>query len=438
MWYEILYQVLSIINYVVLAIIFIPLLIQILFVLFSWVKKKTYPKSDKKARIAYLIPACNEESVIYDTVKSALENQKYPKELFDVFVVANNCKDNTAKLAKEAGAIVLVHNDPDPAHHMALYPLKYGVDHILSLHKYDMIIHLDADNHMNDEFSSLMNDAYQSGVEFARPYEGALNSTQNFYTKACTLFYTFDSRYGSRVRERLNLAAHVNGSGAMMSTKMLEKCGGYDSKTISDDAEFNFNRMLEGYKGHYVEDAIVYEDMPSSFKDTLNRNKRIFNGGVKLLKTKLLQMLLKFFTTGRLSYIEMFTSYIFIFLSFVVATWIPLYYIYDFTFVSLCAYEIIPTTLYTSAHYMSILWTTLWAIVGVLGALFIFFGILQGVVLVLINYKKMGAKSRKELLPAAFLFPAFLFVYVITLCMGAFSKKPGWDKIARNPKNETK
>ena len=133
MWYEILYQVLSIINYVVLAIIFIPLLIQILFVLFSWVKKKTYPKSDKKARIAYLIPACNEESVIYDTVKSALENQKYPKELFDVFVVADNCKDNTAKLAKEAGAIVLVHNDPDPAHHMALYPLKYGVDHPYSI-----------------------------------------------------------------------------------------------------------------------------------------------------------------------------------------------------------------------------------------------------------------------------------------------------------------
>ena len=431
MWYEILYRVLSIINYVVLIVIAVPLLIQILFVLFAWVKKKTYPKSEQKAKIAYLIPAYNEENVIYDTVKDALENQDYPKELFDVYVVADNCTDDTARLAEEAGAKVLIHNDPDPAHHMALYPLKYGVDYLLKTGQYDMIIHLDADNHMNKEFSSLMNDAYQSGVDFARPYEGALNATQNFYTKACTLFYTFDSRYGSRVRERLNIAAHVNGSGAMMSTRMLEACGGYDPVSISDDAEFNFNRMLEGYKGHYVEDAIVYEDMPSSFKDTLNRNKRIYNGGVKLLKTKLLKMLAKFFTTGRISYVEMFMSYIFIFLTFILCTWIPLFYIYNFTFLSLAAYEQIPLTMMDASYYYTLLWNTIYIGAGILLALFIFFGILQGLVLVLVDYKKMGAQSRKEMLSAAFLFPCFLFIYVVTLCVGAFSK-PGWNKIKRN------
>lgn len=433
MWHEILFRILSIINYVVLIIIGIPLLIQILFVLFSWVKKKTYPKSDKKARIAFLIPAHNEEDVIYDAVKDALDNQDYPKDLYDVFVVADNCTDQTAELARKAGAIVLIHNDPDPAHHRACYPLKYGVDHILASEKYDLVVHLDADNHMNKEFSSLMNDAYQSGVDFARPYEGSLNATQNFFTKACTLFYTFDSRYGSRVRERLNLAAHINGAGATMSTRMLKACGGYDSVGISDDAEFNFNRMLEGYKGRYVEDAVVYEDMPSSFKDTLNRNKRIFNGGMKLLKTKILQMLGKFFTTGSLSYLEVFTSYIFIFLSFVVSTWIPLYYIYHFTYTALCAYNVIEVTMQTTAYYQSMLWTTLWVIVGVLVALFLFFGIIQGVVLVMVDYKKMGAKSRRELLPAAFMFPGFLFIYVITLCVGAFSK-PGWNKVKRNVK----
>ncbi len=434
MWYEYLYQVLSIINYVVLFIIGVPLLVQILYVLFAWVKKKKFPKSDKLARIAFIIPAYNEESVIYDTVKDALDNQDYPKELFDVYVVADNCTDNTAKLAEQAGAKVMIHNDPDPAHHMALYPLKYGIDKLLEMDKYDLIVHLDADNHMNKEFSRLMNDAYQSGVDFARPYEGALNATQNFYTKACTLFYTFDSRYGSRVRERLNIAAHINGSGATMSTKMLKACGGYDSKTISDDAEFNFNRMLEGYKGHYVEDAIVYEDMPSSFKDTLNRNKRIYNGGVKLLKTKLLTMLGKFFTTGRISYIEMFMSYIFIFLTFILCTWIPLYYIFDFTFVSLAAYGHIEISLMDVSYYQSVLWNTIYIMAGILLSLFLFFGIIQGLVLVLIDYKKMGAKSPKELISAALLFPCFLFVYVVTLCMGAFSK-PGWNKIKRNAKN---
>lgn len=438
MWHEILFRVFSIINYVILIIIAIPLVVQILYVLFARVKKKTFPKSEKKARVAFIIPAFNEASVIYDTVKEALEKQDYPKELYDVYVVANNCTDNTADLARKAGAKVLILDDPDPTHRMALYPLKFGINHILETKKYDLVIHLDADNHLNPEFLSLMNDAYQSGVDFARPYEGSLNATQNFFTKACTLFYSFDSRYGSRVRERLNIAAHINGAGATMSTRMLEKCGGYDCQTISDDAEFNFNRMLDGYKGHYVEDAVVYEDAPSTFKDTVNRNKRIFNGGIKLLKTKILQMLGKFFKTGRISYIEMFMSYIFIFLTVVLCTWFPIYYIYHFVYLALCANGTIATTMFTATYYNSVLWNTIYAGGGILLALFLFFGVLQGIILVLSDYKKMGAKSPKEMISGALLFPAFLVVYVVTLCAGAFSKKPGWDKIKRNVQNESK
>lgn len=433
MWYEILFRVLSIINYVVLIIIAIPVLLQLFYVLFSFVKKKTYPKSDVKGRIAYLIPAHNERDVIYDTVKSILEKQRYPRELIDVYVVADNCTDDTALLAERAGAVVLVHNDPDPAHHMALYPLKYGIELLINQteKQYDMIVHLDADNHINDEFSSLMNDAFQSGVDFARPYEGALNATQNFYTKACTLFYAFDSRFGSRVRERLHIAAHVNGSGAMMSVRMLKACGGYDCVSISDDAEFNFNRMLEGYKGHFVEDAVVYEDMPSSFKDTLNRNKRIGSGGMKLLKTRLLKMVGKFFTTGNFSYLEMFLTYIFNFLTILLGVWIPLYYVYHFTFLGFAAYGGMELTMHTVAYYRAQLWNTLIIGGGICVGLFIVFGYLQALFLVLSDYRKLGAEKRHELLSAVFLFPLFLLLYAITLCIGAMSK-PSWGKVKRN------
>ena len=294
MWYEIVFRTLSIINYVVLILIALPVLIQVLYILLFFLPKKKYPVSEKKGRIAYLIPAHNEADVIGGTVKAILEEQKYPREKFDVFVVAHNCTDDTAKRARDAGAIVLELNDPDPAHRMALYPLKHGVSHILSLTEdpYDVVIHLDADNHINEEFSSLMNDAFQSGVDFARPYEGSLNGTQNFYTKASGMLYSFDSRFGSRVRERLHLAAHVNGSGAMMSVRMLQKTGGYDCETASDDAEFNLKRMYDGYKGHFVEDAVVYEDMPSSYQDTLARNRRMGSGVMDLFKKNTGRMLL--------------------------------------------------------------------------------------------------------------------------------------------------
>lgn len=435
MWYEILYRVLSIINYVVLIVIAIPLLWQIFYVLMFFVRKKTWKRSEVKGRIAYLIPAHNESDVIYDTVRSIIEKQNYPGELFDIYVVADNCTDDTAALAEKAGAKVLIHNDPDPSHHMALYPLKYGVDYLINLteNPYDMVVHLDADNHINEDFSLFMNDAYQSGVDLARPYEGAINASQNFFTKACTIFYMFDSRYGSRMRERLHLAAHVNGSGAMMSVRMLKATGGYDSVTISDDTEYWFNRLEQGYKGHFVEDAVVYEDMPSSLKDTYNRNKRIGAGGAKLIKSRVFKMFGKFFTTGNFSYLEVFNTYIFLFLSVVLCTWLPLFYIYNFLFLGFAAYGYLPLTLFEASHYYHIFWNTIIIGASILVGLFVLFGWLQALFLVLTDYKKIGAKNRRELISVVLLFPAFLILYSVTICIGTMSK-PTWGKVSRNAK----
>lgn len=437
MWHEYLYRVLSIMNYVVLIAIGIPLVIQIAYILFFFVKKKTFPKTDKKGRIAYLIPAHNEEDVVAGSITALLEKQNYPKELYDVFLVAHNCTDHTAEYAEKAGAKVLILNDPDPNHRKALYPLRYGIDEIISgkYGDYDMVIHVDADNHFNDDFSERMNEAFQSGVDLARPYEGASNGVQNFFTKACAMFYVMESRYGSRVRERLNLGAHVNGSGAMMSVKMLKATGGYDCQGISDDTEYYFNRLLDGYKGHYVEDAIVYEDMPSSFKDTYNRNKRIGSGNNFLFRTKLPKLLKRFFKTGELSCLEVFMTYVLLVLTVPLSIWLPIYYVYHFVYLGCAAYGVFELSLFDTSFYMTHLWTNIWVILGVVLGLFFIFGYLQAFVLAMTEYKKLGAKSRKEYLPVVPLFPFFLLLYSVTICIGMISKPKKWDAVKRNVQN---
>lgn len=435
MWYEYLYRVLSIINYVVLIVIAIPIVMQVLYILLGFLPKKRFPKSEKKGRIAYLIPAHNEAGVIYGTVKAALENQNYPKELYDVYVVAHNCTDDTAELARKAGAKVLVLNDPDPAHRMALYPLKHGVREIISLEgeaAYDMIVHLDADNRINAEFSSLMNDAYQAGVDFARPYEGALNGMQNFYTKASAMLYAFDSRFGSRVRERLHLAAHVNGSGAMMSVRMLKETGGYDCETMCDDAEFNMKRMFDGHKGHFVEDAVVYEDMPSSWRDTLNRNKRMGSGATNLFKANAGNLWKHFFRTGDFSFLEVYFLFSLSLLNVLLGVWLPIYYIYHFVFLGFAGYGGMELALFPVEFYRLSLWNTLFAAAGIAVGLFILFGYIQGLILALTDYKKLGAKNRRALTGTVLGFPAFLVLYGITLMAGTCSKPKGWGTAARN------
>ena len=80
---------------------------------------------------------------------------------------------------------------------------------------------------------------------------------------------------------------------------------------------------------------------------------------------------------------------------------------------------------------MNLFYTTIIVIVVVLVFLFLFCGWLQGFLLILLDYKKMGAKNRRELFDGALMFPFFSVVYIVTICFGMLSK-PKWNKVKRN------
>lgn len=422
-WHELLYEILTTINNCILCIIGIPFILQLFYMCLFWVKKVTYPKSNIKHKCAILIAARNEESVIYNTVKDLYEKQNYPRDKFDIYVVAHNCTDKTAEEAEKAGAKVFALNDPDKSHHIVCYALKYGVKAILeSGIDYDFIIRFDADNHANSDFISLMNDAFSSGVELARPYESALNITQSGFTKACGLYYIFDSRFSSRVRERLHIDAHCQGPGLMFSMNIAKKFG-FDCETICEDTEFNFNRILNNYRAHYIEDAVVYEDLPSTFKDTYARNIRLGSGNIILLKRYTLKFLWKFITTFRFSFLEQILTFLFIPICPILCIWLPLYYIYSVIYLGIVG-------------RMDELFTMLIVIGLVLLVLFLFMGILQSSLLVILDYKKMGAKRRRDLVSGILLYAVFTIIYCITITIGVFSK-PKRIPVKRNSKKES-
>lgn len=439
MWHEQLYQVLNTINNVILYLIGIPFGLQLIYMLCFWVKKTTWPVSPKKAKVAIIIPAHNEEDVIYDTIKHLFDHQTYSRNLYDVYVICHNCTDKTAELATKAGATAVPFNTGEKKTFVADV-MNFGFDYLLKNDKdYEFYIRLDADNFVNDEFISLMNDAFQSGVEYARGYESAKNMTQNLYTKACGLYYVFDSRFGSRVRERWGLSAHINGCGSMMSKRIIQENGGFNCHTISEDTEFTVNMMLKGVKGHFVEDAVIYEDLPSTLKDTYHRNKRIGSGSRILLFGKLGKMFFKFFPTLNFSYLEFFLTFFFNIICVLLCTWLPLFYIYNVVYLAFCGYGMIAVSMFSAAYYHTLFVNTLIIIGSVLLVLFIFCGWFQGILLVNLDYKKMGADKPSQLIDGAFMYPFFSVIYIVTLTLGMVSK-PKWAKINRNAdftKNKT-
>ncbi|MFA7111335.1 MAG: glycosyltransferase family 2 protein [Bacilli bacterium] len=424
-WYDWIHEIMFQTNSVLLSLIGLAFFWQFLFMIFFFLKKKIFPKSKKKNRIAILIPARNEESVIRQTILDLKNKQKYPKNKFDIYVVADNCTDNTAEVATLAGANVFIHKDNDPKHHKKAYALQYGFRKMLELGlEYDFVIMFDADNKANEDYLSLMNDAFNSGVKIARPCENSLNLDQNVWSKISGLYYLRDSRFACRVRERLHLNPMLTGAGMMVSYDIITKINGWDCMSESEDAEFTVKRIMDGYRVHYVEDAQVFEDQPSSLKDTFVRNERMGHGLHKLFWTGGFKMFFKFFISFKISYIDLFLQLFFIPMAVLCCTWIPIYYVFDFFY---CLF------LRPTAENLLFLQNE-WIVIGyaLLFAFYIAF-VFQGTFILITQRKNVRIKNTKSMIPAIFMFPFFMIIYCLAIFLGVV-KKPKWKQVKRNTK----
>ena len=439
---DIFWKTLEIINWVVIGISSLCFAFQLVMILFFWMKEKHFKPSEEYHRCAVVICARNEKDVIEDAVKDLLENQNYPKDRFDVYVVADNCTDNTAELAEKAGARVLVHNDPDPAHHRASYAIQYGFAKIIeSGEKYDFFIKFDADNHGCRDYIREMNNAFSSGVKIARPYEASTNGTQNTWTAVSATYYIRDSRIACNFRENLHLDSMLTGAGMMVATSIIERLPGYwDALSTSDDSEFTLKRLLEKERVHYVADAIVYEDQPSTMKDTWNRLTRMAHGLHEVFWTKGWKLLGTFFTTGRWSHVDLFVQLLMVPFTILAFFWFVPYYV----FYALChlinwvgtpwmsGISGLDGVLITPAVSQSAFINLLVMAAVVIGSFLVIYP-LQTFLAMAMSKKKLGWESYKGYKRSVFLSPLFMVFYGLATAVGIITK-PKWKQVKRNAK----
>jgi cellulose synthase/poly-beta-1,6-N-acetylglucosamine synthase-like glycosyltransferase len=322
-----LYIVLYWINALVIIFVTISFLPQGLFYLFFFIRRRHWKPAKKEHEIAILIAAHNESSVIGTTVHFLMNDLDYPREKYKVYVCAHNCTDDTAKKAREAGAIVYELNDPDPRHDKPAYPLIYGFQHILKDNKTaELFVRFDADNIPCKSFLKEMNNSFDAGALIIRAYEAASNLKQNIWTKECALFYTKDSRVQNTFRQFCHATAMTTGPGLSIGRSVLEKINGWDCLTGCEDAEFAWRRLFDGYKCYFNTDAIVYEDQPSSYVDTRKRLTRLGSTLNRMYFTDGWRMLVLFLRTGNPMYLDMLIAVSFNPVSVLCFTWFPLYY----------------------------------------------------------------------------------------------------------------
>ena len=237
---------------------------------------------NKNHKFMAIIPAHNEEMVVANLIES-LKNQTYDKNLYDIYVIADNCTDKTAEVARKAGAIV--YERFDNAHKTKGYALQWFLKQKIAENAdYDAFFVFDADNIVDKNFIKNMNKKLCQGEEVVQGYRDIKNPTDNWITAGYALFYWTMHRMYHLARYNIGLSPLLNGTGFMVKFDVV-KPNGWETQTLTEDIEFSLKQIIQGRKLGWATDAIVYDEQPTSFKQSWSQRSRWTVGHMQCLKT---------------------------------------------------------------------------------------------------------------------------------------------------------
>ena len=237
---------------------------------------RRFKPAKKKHKYAVLIPARNEEPVIANLIKS-IKKQDYPKELITIFVVADNCTDNTAKAARDNGAICYEHFNPDErTKGFALKYLFEQIENDYGIQSFEGYFIFDSDNLLKKDYISRMNDSFDAGEKIITSYRSTKNWTESWIASTYAIHWLRSIRYRHRARSFLHLATNIQGTGFLFSNEIVKN--GWKYTSLTEDRALTADCVVDGYEISYNDEAIFYDEQPVSLKVALRQRLRWSKG----------------------------------------------------------------------------------------------------------------------------------------------------------------
>ncbi len=235
----------------------------------------TPPAVPPRSRFAVLVPAHNEAAVIPHLIAS-LRAQAYPAALFKIFVVADNCTDETATVARVAGAEVF------ERHAVGQGGKGRALDWLLTRvwetgELFDAVTVFDADNLVSPTFLRTMDGHLQRGDQVIQAYLGTKNPDDSWMTRAICIEYVYMNRFFQRPRHTLGLGTALGGTGMCIAVPLLQRLG-WRCESLTEDLEFQIRAILAGARATLSWEAIVYDEKPLSFVAALRQRLRWMQG----------------------------------------------------------------------------------------------------------------------------------------------------------------
>ena len=256
---------------------------QLLYVPVALWRRHKVVRSAPLRRYAVLISARNEEAVITHLIDS-IRQQDYSQENLDIYVVADNCTDNTADAAREAGAIV--YRRSDRVHVGKGYALHFLLTRIREERGdqyYDGYFVFDADNLLAPDYVSRMNEVFGEDCQVVTSYRNSKNYGDNWISAGYGLWFLRDAAFLNDPRTRLGLSATVSGTGYLFSREIMLRLDGWPFHSLSEDTEFTVDCLLKGERIGYCGGAELFDEQPTRLGQSVRQRMRWVRGNMMVL-----------------------------------------------------------------------------------------------------------------------------------------------------------
>lgn len=271
-------KIIVFLNFVISLIFTLCYFYQFVYVLVGLFKKPKTFSAKKNHRYAVVISARNEGGVIGNLI-SSLKAQTYPEDMLDIFVVADNCTDNTAKVARNAGALVYERSNEE------LVGKGYALDWLFTIIKdehaekqYEAYIVFDADNVVSPTFVEEMNKLFDSGYRVITSYRNSKNYGENWITAGYSLWFLREAKFLNNARMNLGTSSAVSGTGFMVSAEVIDENGGWVHHLLTEDIEFTTDCIVNGETIGYCGKAVLYDEQPTTFQQSYLQRLRWSRG----------------------------------------------------------------------------------------------------------------------------------------------------------------
>ncbi|OPY57893.1 MAG: Beta-monoglucosyldiacylglycerol synthase [Pelotomaculum sp. PtaU1.Bin035] len=243
--------------------------------LFGFYRREEDYHFPPSSRFAIVVAAHNEERVIGELIRNLFE-LNYPKDLYDIFVVADNCIDDTAKIAAGQGALVIERfNNVEKGKG---YALEYAFCKIFNSGvNYDAVVVFDADNLVTPDFLMIMNARLLKGEKIIQGYLDTKNAEDTWITKSIYICYIITNRFWQLAKYNLGLTCALGGTGMCLAVDVLKRYG-WGMTSLTEDLEFQTKALMNNLKVTWAHDAKVYDEKPLTLMQSCIQRKRWMQG----------------------------------------------------------------------------------------------------------------------------------------------------------------